>query len=703
MNTKEKLLKNIFGHDSFRNFQEEVVDTILAGNDLLTILPTGGGKSLCYQLPTLLMDGVTVVISPLIALMQDQIKGLEDLNIRAGMISSLQNPTENSATIQALLEGKLKFIYVSPERLSSNDFMEILHRVSINYFVVDEAHCVSGWGHEFRSEYRNLSRLKQYFPNTPIAAFTATATKKVEADICQSLQLHNPKHFRAKTQRDNLEIFCENRITDGKTQILSFLQIHKGLSGIIYTFTRKESETLAFYLCEKGYSAKAYHAGLTNQTKNEVYEDFIYEKIDIVVATVAFGMGIDKSNIRFVIHTSLPKTLENYYQEIGRAGRDGAMSYVYLLFSKSDEIKRKIQIDEAIDSEYKQTGLDKLATMYRYATSENCRHKLIANYFEDEIEKCGTLCDNCTKGEVALEDITTDAQKLLSAIYRSGQYYGLGHIIDILKGSKSQKIIEANHQTLSVYGIGDNLSKNEWMVVGDKLIDMEALSVGQFRVLKLTPLGLSILKGDEKVLISSSRLQINKHTQELDATFGSENTRFERFKSLRKELALNHQVPAYVIFGDKVLEQLSSILPQTKEAMLEINGVGEVKFEKYGEPFLALSQELKEEKEVSLANPATPKKLTKTYLETLQLIEESKTLKEIAQIRQIAITTVLSHIEVLLEYEKITIEEKIKLLEPISIPDEIKEYIEVGLKLTSGKELRQYMSLYEYLYLGTQE
>jgi len=700
MNTKEKILKDIFGHDSFRNFQEEIVDTILAGEDLLTILPTGGGKSLCYQLPTLLMDGVTVVISPLIALMQDQIKGLEELNITGAMISSLQTAEENSITLQALLDGKLKFIYLSPERLSSNDFIEILSRISINYFVIDEAHCVSGWGHEFRGEYRNLSRLKHYFPNTPIAAFTATATKKVEADICQSLGLQSPKHFRAKTQRDNLEISCENRIADGKTQILHFLAQHKGLSGIIYTFTRKESESLALFLCALGYSAKAYHAGLSNQTKNEVYEDFIYEKIDIVVATVAFGMGIDKSNIRFVIHTSLPKTLENYYQEIGRAGRDGAMSYVYLLFSKSDEIKRKIQIDEGIDSEYKQTGVDKLAKMYKYATSENCRHKLIADYFEDEIEECGTLCDNCTKGEIGLTDITTDAQKLLSAIYRSGQYYGLNHIIDILKGSKNQKIVEANHQTLSVYGIGDNLSKNDWVVIGEKLIDMEALSVEQYRVLKLAPLGYEILKGEKQVFIPASRLQNGKKTIEEDGASLQKDTIFERFKSLRKELALEHQVPAYVIFGDKSLNEISNLLPQTKEEMLQINGVGEVKFEKYGEPFLALASavRLENQAKVEETTPVTPKKLTKTYLETLELLKKSKTVEEIATIRELAITTILSHIELLYSYDKITLEDKMALIEPIKIPKEIEEYIAVGLTLANPKELRHYLSLYEYLY-----
>jgi len=360
MNNKHKILKDIFGHEHFRSFQEEVVDSIINKQDVLTILPTGGGKSLCYQLPALLMDGVTVVISPLIALMQDQVKALNDLDIKAEMISSLQSNDENSFTMQKLLNGDLKFIYVAPERFTSNEFVGVLQRVNINYFVIDEAHCVSAWGHEFRAEYRNLDRLKQFFPNTAVCAFTATATKKVEADISASLNLNNPKHFRAKTQRDNLDIKVEPRISNGKRQILNFLKTHRGLCGIIYTFTRKEAESIAKFLSEENYSAKAYHAGLSSEIKNEVFDDFVYEKIDIVVATIAFGMGIDKSNIRFVIHTSLPKTLENYYQEIGRAGRDGDMSYVYLLYSKADEVKRKIKIKEQINKANNQPDLIRL-------------------------------------------------------------------------------------------------------------------------------------------------------------------------------------------------------------------------------------------------------------------------------------------------------------------------------------------------------
>lgn len=697
MNKKYQILKDIFGHDKFRSFQEEVVDCILAKQDVLTILPTGGGKSLCYQLPTLLMNGTTVVISPLIALMQDQIKALNDLNISAEMISSATSNDENSFTLQKLLTGELKFIYVAPERFTSNEFVAVLQRININYFVIDEAHCVSAWGHEFRAEYRNLDRLKRFFPNTSICAFTATATKKVEADISQSLNLQNPRHFRAKTVRDNLDIKVEPRIANGKTQILNFLKTHKGLCGIIYTFTRKEAESTAEFLSERGYSAKAYHAGLSNDKKNEVFNDFVYEKIDIVVATIAFGMGIDKSNIRFVIHTSLPKTLENYYQEIGRAGRDGEMSYVYMLYSKSDEVKRKIQIEEAIDDGYKQTGLDKLEFMYRYCVSNNCRHKMIAGYFEDEIQECKTLCDNCTKGEVEQVDVSVDAQKLLSAIYRSEQRFGLNHIIDILRGSKNQKLLEFGHDKLSVYNLGVDKSKNEWIAIADKLIGIQALILGEFRVLKISNLGLEILKGKEKLFIDSDKLGIASKIQEEETELTFDELIYERFRTLRREIALENEVPAYVIFGDKTLKEFANKLPSSKEQMLEINGVGLVKYEKYGESFLNLSKEIKEEFKEKLEQKEPLKKLTKTYLETFELLNEGKSVEEISQIRDLGLTSILGHITVLFEHKKISKEKKEELLKPLEIPENIKIWIEEGLKLDSFKELRQHLYLYEYL------
>lgn len=697
MNNKYEVLKDIFGHEKFRSFQEDVVDTILNKQDVLTILPTGGGKSLCYQLPTLLMSGITVVISPLIALMQDQVKALNDLNISAQMISSLQSADENNFTMQKLLQGVLKFIYVAPERFTSNEFVGVLQRVNINYFVIDEAHCVSAWGHEFRAEYRNLNRLKQFFPDTSICAFTATATKKVEADIAASLNLNNAKHFRAKTKRDNLEIKVEPRISNGKKQILNFLKSHRGLCGIIYTFTRKEAESIAKFLQDENYSAKAYHAGLSVEAKNEVFDDFVYEKIDIVVATIAFGMGIDKSNIRFVLHTSLPKTLENYYQEIGRAGRDGEMSYTYLLYSKADEVKRKIQIEEAIDDGYKSTSLEKLEFMYRYCVSNNCRHKIIASYFEDEIDDCQTLCDNCTKGEVEQIDVSVDAQKLLSAIFRTEQRFGINHIVDVLRGSKNQKLLEFGHDKLSVYNIGHEKSKNEWVAICDKLIDIQALTLGEFRALKISDLGMSILKGKEKLFIDSDKLGLLQKQEEEELELSFDDKLYEEFKTLRRQIANENEVPAYVIFGDKTLKEISLKLPNNEAEFLDINGVGKVRFEKYGQMFLELCQKIKDENKEELENRVPLKKLTKTYLDTLELIENEKTLDEISQIRDLNITSILNHVSLLSEHNKISKTKKEELLKPLEIASGIKQWIEHGLQYESIKELRQYLYLYEYL------
>lgn len=697
MKTKQQILKEAFGHDAFRNFQEEVIDTILSKQDVLTILPTGGGKSLCYQLPALLMDGVTIVISPLIALMQDQIKALNELDISAAMINSLQSDEQNSQVLQMLVDNRLKFLYVAPERFTSNGFIQSLQQININYFVIDEAHCVSAWGHEFRAEYRNLDRLKNYFPHTSIAAFTATATKKVEVDIAQSLKLNNAKHFRAKTKRDNLEISCEPRLGNGRKQILNFLKSHKGLCGIIYTFTRKEAETIATFLQENNYRAKPYHAGLSNEIKHEVFEDFVYENIDIVVATIAFGMGIDKSNIRFVLHTSMPKTLENYYQEIGRAGRDGEMSYTYLLYAKGDEVKRKIQIEEALDEGYKETSLAKLEWIYRYCVSHNCRHKLIASYFEDEIEDCQTLCDNCTKAEVEQVDMSVEAQKFLSCVFRTEQRFGMNYIIDILRGSKNQKLLEFGHNNLTVYGIGTDKSKNEWVALCDKLIDDKALELGEFRSLKITALGMQILKGVVKLFMDSDRLGIalKQEIEEVELCF--DEKLFEEFKVLRRKIALEHSVPAYVIFGDKTLKELALKLPVSQEEFLEINGVGKIRFEKYGEAFLELCKSLKEEHKEEVENRTPAKKLTKTYLESFELIEEGKTVEEITQIRDLGISSILSHISLLYEHKKISQNKKEELLEPLQIPPEIKQWIETGLEYESMKELRQYLYLYEFL------
>ncbi|PHS56273.1 MAG: DNA helicase RecQ [Sulfurimonas sp.] len=589
-----KLLKTVFGFDEFRAFQKEAVDSILDNGDLMLILPTGGGKSLCYQLPSLVMDGVTIVISPLIALMQDQVAALKNNSISADMISSAQDYEEIQSITKKLLNNELKLLYIAPERLSANGFVNLLKQININFFVIDEAHCVSEWGHEFRSDYRNLSKLKEIFPHTPVAAFTATATHKVQADIINTLKLNNPTQLRGKTLRDNITINAQKRISNGREQLVNFLSKHKGSCGIVYAFSRKEVQRVSEFLISQGFKADAYHAGLSNDLRSRVYNDFIFEKIDIVVATIAFGMGIDKSNIRFVAHISMPKTMENYYQEIGRAGRDGLKAETLLLFTKSDEIKRRMLIDDIQDTTYKDLLYNKLNKMYTYANSSECRHELIAKYFDDEIEACGDICDSCLRGEITKVDISTESMKLLSTIYRCNQSFGLVHIIDVLRGSKAQRISQFGHENLSVYGIGKDKSKNYYNSVSDRLFELDALEIGEFRAIKIKTLGYDILKKKISVDIDEEKLVFLPKNKSISDDVPKDEV-FERFRTLRFEISCREKVPAYIVFSDKTLLEFASKLPQNKTEALDVNGVGEVKYERYGQEFVDLCKEIKDD------------------------------------------------------------------------------------------------------------
>ncbi len=592
---KYELLKSVFGHKQFRSLQEDAVDAILHQRDLLMIMPTGGGKSLCYQLPSLMMPGVTVVVSPLLALMHDQVLALKANDIKAEMISSMQSREELDLIRYELLSGQLKLLYVAPERFSSPVFLELLKQVRINFFVIDEAHCVSEWGHEFRDDYRKLNLLRENFPGISIAAFTATATPKVQSDITSSLCLMKPVEIRGKLFRKNLHISVEPRIKDGRAQLLEFLKSFNNESGIVYAFSRKQTESLANYLQNKGIKAKPFHAGLPNSEKEETFRAFAHDEIQVVVATIAFGMGIDKSNIRFVVHMSLPKTIENYYQEIGRAGRDGLDSEVLLLYSGSDMMMQREFIEQLEEGPYKQNAFNKLELMARYADMEECRHQYIANYFEDQLDLCGTRCDNCCAPQSQKVDITIDAQKLLSCIYRTNQRFGQGYVIDVLRGSSMEKIRENNHQELSVYGIGREQSKAYWDLLAERLMEIGALKRGEFRALMIDTAGMKILKKECNVDIKEERLHLKKkrtYVSHHDDTDINVNI-FDSLRALRAEIAKEEGKPAYIVFGDKSLKEMASFLPQDKDGMLRISGVGEAKFERYGKLFLNRCIELK--------------------------------------------------------------------------------------------------------------
>ncbi|RUM69894.1 MAG: DNA helicase RecQ [Sulfurovum sp.] len=591
---KLETLQYYFGHEKFREQQEEVIDAILNHQDLLMILPTGGGKSLCYQLPSLLMSGVTVVISPLLALMHDQVLALQENGIPSAMLSSMQTLEETREIEQQLRSNQIKLLYVAPERLMNDYFLTFLLELNINFFVVDEAHCVSEWGHEFREHYRMLSQLKISFPSSTIAAFTATATELVREDILSNLKLKNPKVVTGSLFRNNLTINAQHRQSDGRKQLVEFLKEHQNEAGIIYAFSRKQTESLANYLKTQGYKAEAYHAGLKTEIKNSLFADFVSDNLDIVVATIAFGMGIDKSNIRFVVHMNLPKTLENYYQEIGRAGRDGLQATTLLLFSTADILQQKSFIEALPDSPYKENAFEKINTISRFANSESCRHQQIATYFHDTIEACKIVCDNCLYPDKDIIKITQDAQKLLSTIYRTKQSFGLHYVIDILRGSKEQRILSNTHNELSVYGIGANYSKAQWLTIADKLLELGAIGIGEYKVYHLLERGVTILKGQEEVSIRAKRLIIQKAKAKKKVNYFDdyEVETFDKLKELRKSIASENKIPPYIVFSDKTLKELSNIMPSNKEEMLDVHGIGEVKFERYGQAFLELIKEI---------------------------------------------------------------------------------------------------------------
>ena len=534
------------------------------------------------------MDGVTIVISPLLALMHDQVMALRTNSISSAMLTSMQDKEESYKIEQELLKGNIKLLYIAPERLANGYFLNFLHKLNINFFVIDEAHCVSAWGHEFRENYRQLNILREQFPTVPISAFTATATTEVEEDISKHLQLNEPVKVKGTVFRSNLTIKSVNRIKDGKQQLLDFLKRHKNDAGIVYTLSRKSTESIAEFLQSKGINAKFYHAKMETEDKNKVYSDFVSDKIQIVVATIAFGMGIDKSNIRFVVHLTMPKTVENFYQEIGRAGRDGIEAETLLLFSNFDIIQQRNFIDDLPDTPYRDNAYNKLDKMTRFAKTEICRHKSIASYFNDTINECKDKCDNCLSPEIKKVNISIASKKLLSTIIRTNQKFGLIYIIDILRGSKDKRILENNHNDLSVYNIGGEYTKAQWITIGDRLLELEAIIIGDFKVNFLSQFGVEILKGMHNIEIRKDRLEVKKEeiVKVKNYNLNYDENIFKDLKEIRTFIAKVHNIPPYMIFSDKTLMELSTFKPKTKTQMLNIHGIGDIKFQKYGKDFL---------------------------------------------------------------------------------------------------------------------
>ena len=589
-NNAKEILKSVFGYDAFRPLQAEVIDSVLRRSDTLVVMPTGGGKSLCYQIPALIFEGLTVVISPLISLMKDQVDQLREQGVEALLLNSSLSLSEYTRNVQRIRNGQAKLLYVAPETLVKRETLELLESIRLDCLTIDEAHCISEWGHDFRPEYRQIVRVRQKFPQAVCIALTATATPRVQADICENLHFQADNKFVASFDRENLFLQVVKK-DDPVAQVLSFLDKFKQQSGVIYCATRKQVDALTANLQHHDYNARPYHAGLDDSERRANQEAFVRDDVSIIVATIAFGMGINKSNVRFIVHYDLPKSIESYYQEIGRAGRDGLRADCLLLFGYGDTRKIRYFIDQKEDPVQFRVALEHLEKMVNYAEHRGCRRVPLIQYFGENYaaESC-QMCDNCTVTEPEeLSDVTIPAQKFLSCVYRTGQYFGAGHIIDVLRGSKSEKIIQRGHQNLSTYGIGREYSKKQWLNLSRQFVQQGLLSKELvYGSLKLTAKANSVLKGESKVFATVEAEKITYAKGKEAAAGRYDATLFERLRTKRKQLADAANVPPYVVFSDKTLTEMATHLPQSQANLLQISGVGEVKAQRYGEIFLKL-------------------------------------------------------------------------------------------------------------------
>ncbi len=625
--TPENILNNVFGYKNFRPLQRNVIQNVLDGRDTIAVMPTGGGKSLCYQIPALILDGLTVVISPLISLMQDQVSQLKSLKIPAVFLNSTLDSNEYFEICNEIRSGKIKLLYLSPESLNTNRIQNLLHseNVFLSCITVDESHCISSWGHDFRPDYLELSYIREQFPKAVCLALTATATEQVRNDIARSLHMENPQILVSSFNRPNIYLQVEQK-THGFEQVLSFIQNHQNQSGIIYCFSRKNVDTLTEKLISQGIKALNYHAGLSDQERTKNQEDFLNNKVDVMVATLAFGMGINKLDVRYVIHYDLPKSLEQYYQEIGRAGRDGKQSTALLLFSKADIRKIQFLFSKDFNNEQEERLLQ---GMVHYAQSKTCRRKILLSYFgenflesESQVEHC---CDICTRGPIIKQNVTILAQKFMSCILRTGERYGASYIIDILLGSKNQKILERGHNHLSTFGIGKELSKENWFELCNALEEEAYIFCeGDYQILYVTQVGLNALKSRQEIYLSvefslsksrtkksfgksaeksyvksakyekseksenSTNSATKNHVIVKHNLDNSDKKLFESFRTWRKQTAIESNIPPFAVFSDKTLYDIIEQKPKNLSELEKCYGIGKIKLEMYGSQVLRI-------------------------------------------------------------------------------------------------------------------
>jgi ATP-dependent DNA helicase RecQ len=641
--TKEDVLKKYFGYDSFRPQQSEIIDTVMDNQDCLVLMPTGGGKSVCFQIPAILRPGLTVVISPLIALMKDQVEALRGNGVNAAFLNSSLSSAEQDQVMW-----QLKLLYIAPERLFSGNTFDFLREWNVNLFAIDESHCISSWGHDFRPEYRQLSSLKQRFPNVPVIALTATADRVTRRDILKQLGIEQAETFVASFDRPNLSL----SVLPGRKrlpQIQSFIKKHESQSGIIYCLSRKGTETVAASLQKAGFKAEFYHAGLPSDKRSKVQEQFLKDDIQIIVATIAFGMGIDKSNVRWVIHYNLPSNVESFYQEIGRAGRDGSPSDTALFYSYMDIITRQDMINNSEQSEEQKELLHaKLNRMKQYAEADICRRRILLSYFNEAVEQdCGN-CDVCQNPRTRF-DATIIAQKALSAIVRTDQKIAMGMLIDILRGSRNRAILQHGYDRLPTFGVGHDLRGEEWAEYISQLLNSGAMDIAydEAHAFKLNPFSRQILKGERKVELvkfipladrkarEEELLPKEKPKQEI-----IRDALFETLRTLRKQIADSLGVPPYVVFSDATLSEMAQKRPVSEAQMKAVSGIGAEKYRRFGQTFINEIVTFAKEN----TQPGTRVVNGLTYIETFDLYKAGYSVKVIGEKRNLNPVTILSHL-----------------------------------------------------------
>ena len=650
------LLKSHFGYDGFRPLQEEIIENALSQGHSLVLMSTGGGKSLCYQLPALMLDGVTLVISPLIALMKDQVDSLRANGIAAAFINSALTPSEISRVCRQTQAGQVKILYLAPERLASPGFQDLLQSLNVSLIAIDEAHCISEWGHEFRPDYRNLKALRRQFPRVPVIALTATATERVRQDIVAQLGLERGRVFRSSFNRANLNYSVKPK-RDSFAELVGLLEQRRDEPTIIYCFSRRDTEELAADLSSRGFTALPYHAGLAGPVRQDTQEKFIRDQVPVIVATIAFGMGIDKPDIRLVVHRDLPKSIEGYYQETGRAGRDGLPSECVLFYSYGDKVKQDFFINQVEDAAEKRNAEDKLARMVEFCDAPTCRRRFLLSYFGEDYQEdnCGG-CDVCTTPREEF-DATEITQKILSAVIRSGERFGASHVIGILRGARTKRILDLGHDKLTVYGIASDFTQEALRGIVNLLLSQGLLvkDDGQYPTLAVSPNGREFLRNRETLTLSRPQDSLETSPAQDATALAYDQALFERLRSLRRRLAGERSVPPYVVFGDAALREMASYLPQSLESFSRINGVGKAKLEEYGESFLSVIQHhahdhgLREKpipgRRRERDGNRTARRSGSTYEETKRLFDQKLTIYQIAQQRGLSENTIVNHLE----------------------------------------------------------